>query len=192
MNYINQNMDKAFRDIWKFNPGSSNRLKVYAVHVEKYYPHMSYTERGVRFYYWRESDQSYVNYYDDLVFTEYEVVTDESASNGNVGLENHLKSEIFNKQWKMVNNPKWFLKTYDGQLQMGYGNDVMRIKLFEIEHIDTQTNAILVRVLEEINYDGMVIYCNYPVGIEINGNKLMVTEFSSSSSQVNTTYWQKQ
>lgn len=191
MNYINQNMDMAFRDIWKFNPGSSNRLKIYAVHIEKYYPAMSYTERGIRFYYWRESDSRYVNYFDDLVFTEYEAVVDDNVTDVSMTFAEGLKSQVMNKKWKMVNNPNWFLNLYDGQMQMGYGDDVMRIKQFEIEAVDMNANALLGRVLEEINYDGMVIYCNYPISIVIGPNQLRVEEFSTTSSQVNTTYWER-
>lgn len=68
MEYINENMDPAFKDLWKFNTLSGSRLDVYAV----YFDTVSWKDKpgmgtsGVKFYYYDESLEHWINYHDDV------------------------------------------------------------------------------------------------------------------------------
>lgn len=78
MRYINEHMDQAFKDIWKFNTLSTDRLQVYAVYVDARSQNTNLREKGVKFYYWDEGSQAYVNYYDNMVISDLEFVYEES------------------------------------------------------------------------------------------------------------------
>ena len=68
MEYINENMDPAFKDIWKFNPSSYSRLDVYAVYFDSvpWKEELGLGASGVKFYYYDESNGDWVNYYNDV------------------------------------------------------------------------------------------------------------------------------
>jgi len=70
MEYINQNMDKAFDGLWKLNPTSLSRLQVYAVYVDAapWLPTLGYNAKGVKFYYYNEKQDTWINYYDNMTY----------------------------------------------------------------------------------------------------------------------------
>jgi len=70
MKYINDNMDQSFKDLWKFNPASTSRLKVYAIYIDSKSKETNLREKGIRFYYWNESSKKYVNYYNNIVYSD--------------------------------------------------------------------------------------------------------------------------
>lgn len=85
MEYINNNMNKAFVDLWKFNYGSTDKLLIYAVHIDKIHDEKKLHEKGIRYFYFNEDTNSYVNYYNNLVFTKIDHTT-EVQENGLYGL----------------------------------------------------------------------------------------------------------
>jgi hypothetical protein len=68
MDYINANMDQAFADIWTFNPTSTSRLQVYAVYVDGPPWDGVPGAKGVKFYYYDEGQDRWINYYDNMVY----------------------------------------------------------------------------------------------------------------------------
>lgn len=67
MEYINKNMPKAFSGIWKFNPSSTSKLKIYAVFIDAKPQEGSAAAKGIKFYYYDEGQDNWVNYYDDMI-----------------------------------------------------------------------------------------------------------------------------
>jgi hypothetical protein len=68
MDYINANMDQAFADIWTFNPTSTSRLQVYAVYIDGPPWDGVPGAKGVKFYYYDEDQDGWINYYDNMVY----------------------------------------------------------------------------------------------------------------------------
>lgn len=68
MEYINENMDPAFKDLWKFNTLSGSRLDVYAVYFDAvpWKEELGLGASGVKFYYYDESSGEWVNYFNDV------------------------------------------------------------------------------------------------------------------------------
>ena len=68
MEYINKNMDPAFKDLWKFNTLSGSRLDVYAVYFDAvpWKEELGLGASGVKFYYYDDSNDEWVNYYNDV------------------------------------------------------------------------------------------------------------------------------
>ena len=80
MEYINANMDKAFSDIYKFNPTSFSKLHMYAVFINSSaYPETGKPQRkGVKFYYYDEDSSRWINYYNDIVTWEIKLEATEA------------------------------------------------------------------------------------------------------------------
>lgn len=84
MQYINDNMDKAFTGIYKYNPTSFSKLKMYAVFIDSRpvpdagKPRM----KGIKFYYYNEDKDEWVNYYNDIVTWEIKVEKSEEEVAG--------------------------------------------------------------------------------------------------------------
>ena len=68
MEYINENMDPAFKDLWKFNTLSGSRLDVYAVYFDAvpWKEELDLGASGVKFYYYDEDADRWINYYNDV------------------------------------------------------------------------------------------------------------------------------
>lgn len=68
MEYINENLDPAFKDLWKFNTTSGSRLDVYAVYFDSqpWKEDQGLGASGVKFYYFDEGSGDWVNYYNDV------------------------------------------------------------------------------------------------------------------------------
>jgi parallel beta-helix repeat protein len=91
MEYINENMDPAFKDLYKFNSLSGSRLDVYAVYFDAvpWKEELGLGASGVKFYYYDESSGEWINYYNDvfvwkMVFEADEaqvVAQDQAATN---------------------------------------------------------------------------------------------------------------
>jgi hypothetical protein len=77
MEYINENMPKAFVDIWKFNPASTSKLKIYAVFVDANPYEGLAGAKGIKFYYYDEGQNSWINYYNDMVYWKVEFKPEE-------------------------------------------------------------------------------------------------------------------
>lgn len=60
-------MPKAFSGIWKFNPSSTSKLKIYAVFIDAKPQEGSAAAKGIKFYYYDEGQDNWVNYYDDMI-----------------------------------------------------------------------------------------------------------------------------
>lgn len=71
MDYINDHVDEAWTNLWQMNALSTNRLELYLVYIEAPYKGGRDT-RGVKYYYFDEMAQEYVNYYNDIASTEIE------------------------------------------------------------------------------------------------------------------------
>ncbi len=72
MEYINENIDKAFTEIYKYNPASFSKLSMYAVFIDsRPVPETGKPGRkGIKFYYFNESSGKWVNYYNDIATWE--------------------------------------------------------------------------------------------------------------------------
>ena len=66
MTYINNNMSGGLKNLWTLNPFSTGRLKLYIVFVAAANKKGLEDVRGVRFYYYNDKTQSWVNHYNDL------------------------------------------------------------------------------------------------------------------------------
>ena len=95
MQYINDNMDKAFTDLYKYNILSLSWLKMYAVFIDSgpvadaAKPRM----KGIKFYYYDEGKDKWVNYYNDIVTWEIKAERSEEGSKDQV-TEEEPKEEI--------------------------------------------------------------------------------------------------
>lgn len=67
MTYINNNLSGGLKNLWTLNPFSTGRLKLYIVFVGASNKGKLEDVRGIRFYYFKDKTQSWVNYYNDLV-----------------------------------------------------------------------------------------------------------------------------
>jgi len=66
MAYINQNVDGGLRNIWQLNPFSTQRLKLYLIFVDAQRKGGMIDQRGVKYYYFNDKTQRYINYYTNL------------------------------------------------------------------------------------------------------------------------------
>ena len=68
MEYINENLDPAFEGLWKKNTLSASRLDVYAVYFDAvpWKEALGLGASGVKFYYFDDSKDEWVNYYNDV------------------------------------------------------------------------------------------------------------------------------
>jgi len=80
MEYINANMPKGLANINSLDTADASRILIYAVHVDAYHEESQLRESGVRFYnYKRENGvDSFVNYYNNIVYSKVEVIPDVS------------------------------------------------------------------------------------------------------------------
>jgi len=76
MDYINANMSKALADIHNLDIGQASGTWIFAVHVDKYHKEENLRESGVRFYNYKIDNgvQSYVNYYNNIVYSKLEII----------------------------------------------------------------------------------------------------------------------
>jgi hypothetical protein len=66
MTYINNNMSGGLKNLWALNPLSAERLKLYIVFVAAANKNGMEDLRGVKFYYFEDKTQKWVNYYTDV------------------------------------------------------------------------------------------------------------------------------
>lgn len=76
MDYINDHLDEAYSDIWKFNFAEGEKLIVYQVVVASQTNAplgSAFEQRGVKYYYYDTKQNKYINYYDKLAGSTLEL-----------------------------------------------------------------------------------------------------------------------